>query len=366
MKKKVGIVTINDNDNYGNRLQNYATQTVLESLGINAITIKNRNRFNNRYNNKITMLKKILGEVHYVLFKDKKRKTKRYKCFKEFNKNIKFTKCIKTMNSKMNNQYDYFIVGSDQVWKPTYERLSEMDLLMFAKPEKRISYAASFGIDQLPEKNKEKTKRELEKFKMISVREEAGKKIVEDLTNRKDVEVLLDPTMMLDQEQWDKVSKKPEMLKEEKYILTYFLGEISEKRKNEINRIAQKYDCKIINILDKNSEFYQTGPSEFLYLEKNAFLICTDSFHSCVFALIYKRPFVVFDREDNLVKMNSRIDTFLNTFKLNNRRFNGTILEENLDNNYEEAYEILNKEKLKSIEFLRKALNLNGEEYNEN
>ena len=92
-------------------------------------------------------------------------------------------------------------------------------------------------------------------------------------------------------------------------------GELSKERKDEIERIAKENDCEIINILDKNSPFYVCGPSEFLYLEKHAFLICTDSFHSSVFAILYNRPFVIFDREDKEENMGSRLDTLINKFK---------------------------------------------------
>ena len=234
-----------------------------------------------------------------------------------------------------------------------------MDLLKFTKLNKKIAFSASFGIDELPEQYKEKTTKALKDFKAISVREEAGKKIVEELTGRKDVQVLVDPTMLLTAEEWDNVSKKPKQLKTDKYILNYFLGELSEERKEEINRVAKENDCEVINILDKNSPFYQTGPSEFLYLEKNAFLICTDSFHSSVFAILYNRPFVVFEREDKLVNMNSRIETLINKFNLQNRKFTGKITEENLQHDYKEAYEILEKERQKSNEFLKKALDIN-------
>lgn len=77
--------------------------------------------------------------------------------------------------------------------------------------------------------------------------------------------------MLLTADEWDKVSRKPKMLKIDKFILNYFLGELSEKRKEEIQRIADENDCEVINILDKNSPFYECGPSEFLYLEKHAF-----------------------------------------------------------------------------------------------
>ena len=277
----------------------------------------------------------------------------------EFNRNIKFSNKYVTPYSNLNNIYDYFITGSDQVWNPTFGRLREVDLLEFTEPKKRISYAASFGISSLPEQYNEKLKNALKDYKAISVREDAGKKIIENVVGRKDVQVLIDPTMLLTAAEWDKVAKKPEQLKTDRYILNYFLGELSEKRKEEIDRIAKENDCEVINILDKNSPFYCTGPSEFLYLEKHAFLVCTDSFHSSVFAILYNRPFIVFGREDNTVSMNSRIETLINKFNLKNREYNGKeITKENLNHDYTEAYEILNEERKKSMTFLMKALDV--------
>ena len=246
--------------------------------------------------------------------------------------------------------------GSDQVWNPKFDRLSDVDLLSFATPGQRISFSASFGISELPEDTQEKVKREIEKFKAISVREERGKKIIEELTGRKDIQVLVDPTMLLTPEEWDKVAKKPEQLKTDKYILNYFLGEVSEKKKKEIERIAKENNCEIVNILDKRSPFYQTGPSEFLYLEKNAFLICTDSFHSSVFAILYHKPFIVFDREDTNVKMNSRLDTLLKKFSLEKQWYKDKIAEEQLKIDYKEAYKILEKEREKVDLFIKKVI----------
>ena len=197
------------------------------------------------------------------------------------------------------------------------------------------------------------------KFKAISVREDKGKEIIEDLTGRKDIEVLVDPTMLLTSDEWDKVAKRPEQLQRDKYILTYFLGELSDSRKKEIQRIAKENDCEVINLLDENDAFFATGPSEFLYLEKNAFLICTDSFHSSIFAILYNRPFVIFNREGNVQGMNSRIETLLSKFKLENREYNGkNITNENLHHDYTEAYKILEQEREKSKNFLQKALDI--------
>ena len=343
--KKSALITINGNYNYGNKLQHYALQTYLGKLNVQTETIfyytKNKN------------IEKIKGFIKIFV-------KPRYFKFKKFDCLIKYSKMY-IYNAKFKNlvEYGYYIVGSDQVWNVNFPFFNKEYLLHSIKSNNKISYASSFGTEKLPSEYKKLFKDELLKFKCISVREDAGKKIVEELTGRKDVQVLVDPTMLLTAEEWDKVSKKPEQLKTDKYILNYFLGDLSEERKEEINRIAKENDCEVINILDKDSPFYQTGPSEFLYLEKNAFLICTDSFHSSVFAILYNRPFIVFDREDSLVNMNSRIETLINKFNLKNRKFTGKITEENLKHDYTEAYKILEEERKKSNEFLKKALEIN-------
>ena len=344
---KIGIVTINDNNNYGNKLQNYAVQTFLEKNNIKTKTIKNNPDTNNRENVKNYNKKRIKNYLHdkKIQLKSILKPNKRREKFEKFNKNIKFTNKVFNINNKnIVRKYNYFVAGSDQIWNPNFGRLSDFDLLSFAKPEQRIAFSASFGISKLPEEYREKTKKE------------AGKRIVEELTGRKDIQVLVDPTMLLTAEEWDKVSKKPEQLKEnKKYILNYFLGELSEKRKKEIERIAKENSCDIINILDKKSPFYQTGPSEFLYLEKNAFLICTDSFHSAVFAILYQKPFIVFDREDSNIKMNSRLETLLKKFDLKDRWFENEIKENQLKIDYTEAFKILEEERNKVKTFFTNA-----------
>lgn len=356
---KVGIITIN-NSNYGNRLQNYAVQEILKKFSVDATTIKNIGLLNKKKNNFEYVLRNIKHIYQKQDFVDRK---EREKFFIEFNKNISFSsKVFNWFNTKWLSEFDYFLVGSDQVWNPKF-RLTEVDLLDFCNLDNRIAFSASFGITELPDIYKEKTKKSLKSFKAISVREDAGRKIVEELTLRTDVEVLVDPTMLLTAEEWDVVSKKPKQLdnmKSKKYILNYFLGELPNEWKMEIDRIAKENKCEIINILDENDPFYETGPSEFLYLEKNAFMVCTDSFHSSVFATIYDTPFVVFNRQQNgvVASMNSRIDTLLSKFNLEDRRFKGSIPQELLKCNYSEAKEILEKEKEKSINFLKKALDI--------
>ena len=353
--RRVGIITINDNNNYGNRLQNYAVQEVLKNLEVVPITIKNEPATNTKDKYLLRKLKSFLNKGTYSKIVDRRN------YFEDFNRNITFSIKKITPYSKLKD-YDYFITGSDQVWNPNCGRLRDVDLLEFAEPYKRICFSASFGISNLPKQYNEKLKNALKNYKAISVREDAGKKIIEDVVGRKDVEVLVDPTMLLTADEWDKVSKKPEQLKTDRYILNYFLGELSEKRNKEIDKIAKENNCEVINILDVNSPFYKTGPSEFLYLEKNAFLVCTDSFHSCVFATLFNKPFIIFNREDSHVSMNSRIETLIKKLQLKNREYNGKeITRENLNHDYTEAYRILDEERKKTIKFLRQALDLEGD-----
>ena len=352
---KAGIITICDNNNYGNRLQNYALQHILEKHFNEVITLKNEPYSNTKDKYLLRLIKNISYKGTYSQDLEKR------KMFENFNRNIKFSNKKITAYSNL-KKFDFVFTGSDQVWNPNIARLREVDVLANVEYKKRIAFSASLGVNEISNKYHKIIKKEISKFKAISVREIAGKNIIEKLTKRDDIKVLVDPTMLLSAKEWDEVAKRPKQLKKDKYILNYFLGKMSEKRKQEIEKIAKENDCEIINILDKNSPFYQTGPSEFLYLEKNAFLICTDSFHSCVFAIIYNRPFVVFDREDNTVSMNSRIETLLNKFMLQDRKYNGKLTEEQLKHNYENAYKILEKEKQKAYNFLNTALDIKENE----
>ena len=347
--KKVNICTLTGNENYGNKLQHYALQTVIEKMGfkVDSTLFIYDNYFKYVIKN---LLKRLLKKVYPT----------RYIKFKKFDSNIKYSNNVYYRNKLHGREkYDYYVVGSDQVWNTTFPSFNLMYLLKNINEGKKISYAASFGIDYIKKEYLNDFSSELKKFNHISVREDSGVEIINKLDDSIETCVLIDPTLLLTGEVWSSLAEKPKILKHKKYILNYFLGELSEEKKEQIELIAKKENCLIINLLEKNDPFYFSGPSEFLWLEKNAFLICTDSFHSSVFGLLFNRPFVVFDREDKEEKMNSRLDTLLNKFNLKNRRYNGKKLtKENLNHDYSEAYKILEKERKKSKEFLENALDI--------
>ena len=343
--KKIAILTLNGNFNYGNKLQNYALLKYLESKGFNVETIWYKDNIKTRIKNEIKRL------FPYKL------SYKRTNCFENFTRKYLNRKYYK--KNDYSNLYDFIIVGSDQVWNYNLNTFDEKYFLGFSENKnKNMAYSASFGIPNIDEEMKEVFKNGLNNFNYISVREESGKRIIKELIN-KDVEVLVDPTLLLTTNEWDKIARKPKQLKNNrKYILNYFLGDISNDRKKVIEDFASKNDCEIINIHDINNEYYAIGPEEFVYLEKNAFLICTDSFHSVIFSILYRKPFIVFDRiETGTEGMETRIESLLNKFGLNDRKFNNKIDNDILNCDYSNIEKILYEEKKKSDDFLNKALN---------
>lgn len=357
--KKIGIVSLYGNFNYGNKLQLYAIQETCYKLRYKTEIVRNTNeRQSTSSIDKI--IQKIKKTIRYVIPKT----TYKNNNFKDFENNLNLTYRYYYPNDNnkiLSKKYDYFIIGSDQVWNPNFGLKGDLCFLEFVKNKNKIAFSASFGVNSIPKELYGLYEKGIKNLDYISVREDAGKKIIEKITGRKDVEVLVDPTMLLTKKEWQKISKKPNNLDDQKYILNYFLGELSTERKKQIDELAFKHGWKIINILDKNDPFYDSGPSEFVYLEEHAELICTDSFHSCVFGILMETPFIVFDREDLHESMNSRIETLLKKFKLEERKYNGEITKKQLNCNYKNTNEILQEERKKSINFLKKALNLKKE-----
>ena len=242
---KVGILTINDNDNYGNRLQNYAVQEFLKKQKVEVETVRNEVGVplekNSIYHHFFRRTIRKINRIITNKFLGKKNIENRKNAFINFTntyiKNSSFIIKPDNIPENLNDRYDYFIAGSDQVWNPHW-RLKNIDILSFAEDRKRISFSASIGANDMPESKKDLFATELKKFKSISVREDRAKEIVEELTGRKDVEILLDPTMLLTKNDWDKISNKPKFEIPKKYILSYFLDGCSKKITKEIKRFA--------------------------------------------------------------------------------------------------------------------------------
>lgn len=358
--KKVCIVTLYGNSNLGNKLQNYAVQQKCVQSNYEVKTLKLYSFEDNSNKSKIYIyLMNVLRRIKYMLFEKRMYINEKFVDFqREYLLMDNWDVFSNEDNKILNKKYDYFIVGSDQVWNPDFGLKGNLLFLEFARKNK-ISFSASVGVDKIPEDQKEKYENGLKKMNYISVREDKAKQIVEELTDRNDVEVLVDPTMLLTKSEWQAISKKPDNINNGKYILTYFLGNMSQSVKENIEAFAKKNNLEIIDVMENGNPKSWIGPSEFIYLEEHAELICTDSFHSCVFGILMETPFVVFDRIDNNKSMNSRLDTLLSKFKLEDRKYNGILTEKVLSCDFSHCEEILKIEREKADKFLKKALDIN-------
>ena len=365
-RKKIAIFTIKSK-NYGNRLQNYALQTTLNKKGFIVSTLQDRstekkiddvlynhsNLENFRgiiglYVNHKLFIKRLLGkENHFDLFNMEYMNDSKDCISKEF------------ISSNIKDKYDAFIVGSDQVWNTTFDFVSVNSFLPFPHPNK-IAFSASFGVDSIP--YDQKIVDCIKDFKALSVREEAGAKIIKELTGI-DATVLVDPTMLLTVDEWRKVEKKPRGIKESKktekpkdgYILTYFLSPKCDEAKKQLEEV--KGDREVYELLNPEDMVAGTaGPSEFLWLFDHADIILTDSFHACVFSFLFNKPFIVYDRQYEGESMNSRLETLLSKFHLE-RKYASSGLENDIwEHDYEEGYKQLELEREKAMIFLKEAL----------
>ena len=354
---KIGLITLVDHYNYGNRLQCYASQYILEQNDCQVTCFYTEKTFHLYFVYALTFLFMTV----FSPFSTIKNKCKKLLGFKFFDKEY-FNMSYDLVKKKINfDEYDYFVVGSDQVWNPNWYRgiKAEAFLLAFAKREQKVCMAPSFGISELPEEWKPHFKKYLNDFKYLSVREKEGAKIIRELTGRQ-AEVVIDPTLMLDTEEWRKIEKKSKARKDDKkYILKYFLGIQSQENIDYINKIAHKNDYQILELMKPDQpDVFVSGPGEFIDLVDHAELICTDSYHACIFSILFNKPFLVFDRCSTRVRMNSRINTLLSTLDLK-RRLPGQVKDEDIfEHDYIHSYELLEKERDKAKNFLKRSLNV--------
>ena len=238
---------------------------------------------------------------------------------------------------------------------------------------KKISYAPSMAVLELTEEFKKEFCIGVNRLDRVSVREKRSLPVLRKLTD-KPVTVVVDPVLLLKESDWLKEINYSG--KKEKYILCYLLSDSISQRK-ATTKLAKKLNCKIItfphilhNSVRKCDLFfgdirdYSSGPRDFLDLIKNAELVITDSFHACVFSMIFKTPFAVFERgnTDEKGNMNSRIYDFLEEYHLENQLVTEKELTEmqeipKIDFTY--AHEHWEKRRQESLKYLENALKNN-------
>lgn len=322
---RVGIITFTEGYNYGNKLQNYALLTYLQNnFPCEVKTVNNCIVQGSRMEKaRILLTWAIPSKKHYMYWK-------RLARFKAFNrKYLNFTSEKMTADTKNFSEVDCFVCGSDQIWNPHY--YSNIDLLTgkLPKPKRSISYAASFGVSEIPDEKNNSFSEALKNLEAISVREEQGMSICRKL-GFNECRVNIDPTFLLSKNEWLNVMQKPVQQLPEKYVVTYFLGKIEKTAEGKIRDYCEKNGLERIDLNSVTSlNWFDITPFEFLYLIKNAEIVFTDSFHASVFSIIFGKKFLTAERTvRNNNKMGSRIDTLFATFSCENHRlseFDGNI-----------------------------------------
>ena len=305
----IAIMTI-QSVNCGNRLQNYALQSVLSVMGHQVDSLRRSAWFNGSMRCYFRSIKRALGAVKHCddQIGNFRRFDRRYISLSSATVSKEY------VTPGFDATYDAYVIGSDQVWNPDFYFNSELEYLPMVAPRKKIAYASSYGVNEISY-NRERTAELLNGIAHISMREHAGARIVGDLTGRK-APVVLDPTMLLSTADWAKVALKPKTVDCDKpYIFKYVLG--TDANEKAIAELAEAQGLEIIDFADESLGF---GPSEFVWLASHSALVCTDSFHASVFALLHHKPLAIFERVSAEADMSSRFDTLCSLFNLTGHR----------------------------------------------
>lgn len=379
MDLRVGLMTLDArNNNYGGLLQEYALFKELVDLGYHVEVIdydisSELNTFSYKRNLKFLTFSKMMKKIQKKILKQKvvestiPNELSRDLFSKFRNQYITFSeKYAYDDLNELNSKYDGFVCGSDQIWNPSYNIPSFF--LNFVTKKNKVIYGASLGVPTISPMEGKVYKDLLKNLKSISVREKKAKEIIASLTD-KQVEVVLDPTMILDRDEWMQFAKKNKA--SEPYIFCYFLGMDSIKAE-AAKKFAKKIGCQIVSVPFEHCTFSEDyfptfqqgmGPEEFLNLIYNARFVLTDSFHASVFSIIFNKDFRVFSRRIGKSNMNDRLYTLLDWIDKKDLFIDPDELEKvTVDDSIVYDYSQIDKERVKSIQWLKNALDVKENE----
>ncbi len=341
---KVGILTFHDAHNYGAVLQAFALKRYIQKLGYDV---------------------KIIN-YHHETIPDgfpREANVERWEKFNPFiQKLIDYETKLYTNEEDLEKlDIDFWICGSDQIWNTEITRgFNKGFFLDFKTNAKKIAYAVSMGIPELPKEFEEKFKESLNQIDEISVREDSLQQYAQKFTT-KTVEKTLDPTLLLEENDYNDFILENQY---GEYILIYALG--PDERLTQIaQKLATKKGVKIMELNDKRKEDYfceqisTAGPEEFLTLLKHAKGVVTNSFHGTIFSILFQKEFYTLTR----LNRNARMENILKIVSMEDRLIdNIEDFEQVQKQDFQKAKQALEMEKQESEKFLKRALHKKGEE----
>lgn len=377
---KIGIITILNVNNYGAELQCCALYRKLQKIGYDAEVINflfgihPKHDFDGERRTvsislkqlvKVKLLPVVQNLFCWLYTENKKIRTQRFDEFHATYNHLTETvyPSVKSLFDADFN-YDVICVGSDQVWNYMKGYSLEPFFASFDKKgTKKISYGSSIGLSSLSKEAESVFKNALAKFSYLSVREQQASELLENILHR-NIDVVLDPTLLLNSKEWLEVAKF-DMCPTNKYILVYIVTIKPCNYVLELARhIAKQRNLSIVRICrdaypehsgNDVQEIMTAGPSDFVGLFSRAEFVVTNSFHGTVFSINFSKPF--YSVIKNHHSTNSRLTNILRKLNLESRIVSvGSPLPEICDIDYVVPTERLNKERMHSLDYLRKAL----------
>lgn len=360
MENNIAFLTVHVGQNFGSNLQTIATAEVIKNTGNTPILI---NYCPKRVTRKHYWQDVIASPVRFI-----------WRLFRApfFYKNLHVYESYLSgycdMTEPIYDEDDFikkcphadvYLTGSDQVWNSHHNQGLNKRYYFEGIKGKKVAYASSFGVEELPEDEYIEVKRMLASYSAISVREDSAKKLVNSMGY--DAEHLIDPTFMLNKEDW-KAYASARIVKEP-YLLMYTPYNVVDKQLlyKSARKIAKEKGLKVVTfswtlmserLADKTIKF--ASPGDFLSLMLNADYVITNSFHGTAFSINLNKQFLVYMPSG----FGTRIKSILTQFKLDSRLMGGseTELPYNDIINYNETNKILDLEREKSMNYLKKAL----------
>ena len=333
---KVGIITWCCYRNFGTFLQAYALQSFLRKNGYDVELLNDY-----QYSVKQPLSLKIkIAIKDYIkqfffpkLFKSVKKDRESYILYESFKKKYLYIDYQVASLHDVDQRYDAFVCGSDQIWNPGgFKRNgNEYYFASFASKPK-IAYAPSIGVKSIPSEYKERFSELISDFSFISVREKTAVNAMKDVIE-KPIEVVVDPTLLIDRKDWFQLIDNNLNKQQDKYLFLYLLT-FNQEYISAAYDYAQLHNLKVrivkacgVNLHIDEAE--PAGPLEFLNMIAGASYVMTDSFHAAIFSMIYNKAFVVFKRfkDNDVVSQNSRVENLLGKVGLKERLIDENHLE---------------------------------------
>ena len=331
----IGLLSFHESSSYGAILQCYALQTAVEERGLKCEFIDYKRQPVStsqlggswKYKIKRYCLNGMAAVKQAVLKSELQKKTEAFNTFKKQNLHVS-THSYHTYEDLQNASlpYDAVIVGSDQVWNPvtTGDNLKVYGLGFLSEGVKRISYVASIGLGQLTENQEKQLKECVGNLDYYSCREQVGAELLSGVLG-KEIEHVLDPTFLLDQEKWRAVEKKVKT--PPKYVLAYLLGSMSYERELA-KKIAKELGTGLLIVRESPRDMFSVhgigglGPDEMLYLIDHAEYVVTDSFHGTALSINFRKNFLCCNRRgyEKATSYASRLTNLLHVFGLEARQ----------------------------------------------